>query len=403
MSCVAYDKPFYNNSGEAIPPFAVMQVDNWKDDANDRAYFRVKKPDGAGRQFIVNGPRQVASGGTGMGTRSPGAHASYNDAATPAVDQEWGPVSGSWLLSSSGTGYVITGDLETIGGINVVRVSELAGSSAFTPLTHFELTENMGYADLAKLAKPVNDDGSLNSGAAAFYVVDMRAVDTSGDAGEFYGRATYTDADTGAVVWSGYQGYAVRFTDDWDETGVPGYKIVTMDQPADIWIGTCAESLSGSPLAAKATYDDTIDPSGGPFSGRRPPLLADSRVTVYDDLDLEPAAGEKWVIKWDRVNARYVYWRKIEASVETGGGAFFLTNESISTATYSGGVLTPAGGTAYRLELTDDTPPTWTVDEGDEHTIYNWDTINGIDNGRVVQCKLIDGFWIVDVDRCDVP
>jgi hypothetical protein len=187
-------------------------------------------------------------------------------------------------------------------------LTELAGGTSGSQVIHFELTEDMGYADLAKLAKPVNDDGTLDSGADAFYVVDMRAVDTGGDFGEFYGRTTYTDADTGAVVWSGYQGYAVRFTDDWDETGSPGYKIITMDQPADFWIGTVAESLTGSPLAAKATYDDTIDPSGSPFSGRRPPMLADSRVTVYDDLNLKPVAGEKWVIKWDKINERYVYW-----------------------------------------------------------------------------------------------
>jgi hypothetical protein len=193
------------------------------------------------------------------------------------------------------------------------RYEEIVGGTAAETMLHFEITGGtFSYADLSILVKPVDENGDVITGADAVYAVDMRAVDTGGDFGEFYGRMGHTDADTGAIVWSAYQGYAVRFTDDWNESGVPGYKIVTMDQPADFWIGTCAESLSGSPLAAKATYDDTIDPSGSPFSGRRPPLLADSRVTVYDDLGMKPGIGERWVIKWDRINERYVYWLNAE-------------------------------------------------------------------------------------------
>ncbi len=397
MSLQPYNLPFYNASGETVPPFAVMQVDFWQV-ANNREYFRVRKPNGSGRQYIINGPYEIPYNGDGMGSRSPGVQASYNNAATPAVDQEWGPVSGSWLLTSGGSGYVITGDLETVGSVSVVRVSETGaasgnviyaqvneasgvasgdptfdfdnaialvgtaptggtgtgqnqyaqtyadnewvilsqrkdnqqwiterGGTAGSLVIPFELTQDMAYADTAKLAKPVNDDGTLNSGATAFYVVDMRAVATSGAYGQHYGKAAYTDADTAAVVWHGYRGDAVKFTDNWNATGVPGYRIVSMENPVDFFIGTCAESLSGSPAAAKVTYDATLNPAGSPFSARRPALLADSRVTCYDTLGWLPASGEKWILKWDRANARYVYWQRaahaiIKAKVNEGSG-----------------------------------------------------------------------------------
>ncbi len=124
-----YDLPFYNDSGETIPAYAVMQVDEWKDDANDRDYFRVIKPDGTGATFILNGPLEVADNSDGMGTRHDGMPARYAS-GTPTVDQTWGPTSSSWDLASSGTGFNIIGGLETIGGVTIVRVSLAGGGGS---------------------------------------------------------------------------------------------------------------------------------------------------------------------------------------------------------------------------------------------------------------------------------
>jgi hypothetical protein len=274
------------------------------------------------------------------------------------------------------------------------------GGTAGSLVQPFGLTQAMGYADIAKLAKPLLPDGTLNAAASAFYVVDFRALATSGAFGQFYGRVGHTDADTAAVVWDEFRGEAVKFTDDWDETGIPGYRIVTMEQPADFWIGTCAESLSGSPLAAKATYDDTIDPSGSPYSGRRPVMLADSRVTVYDTLDLEPESGDKWVIKWDRIEERYVYWRPVVPS-EGGGGALFLTTSAVDAAAWDGDDFIPGTGTAYKLIPHPSEAGKWNVDDSESVTLYNSDLNEEVADDKVIQCKLVDGEWFVDVEPCD--
>ncbi len=134
-----YDLPFYNDSGETIPAYAVMQVDEWKDDANDRDYFRVIKPDGTGATFILNGPLEVADNSDGMGTRHDGMPARYAS-GTPTVDQTWGPASSSWDLASSGTGFNIVGGLETIGGVTIVRVSLAGGGGGGSRVQFAEVT-----------------------------------------------------------------------------------------------------------------------------------------------------------------------------------------------------------------------------------------------------------------------
>lgn len=270
------------------------------------------------------------------------------------------------------------------------------GGTAGSALVHFELTEDMAYADTSKLAKPVNDDGTLDTGATAFNVVDMRAVDTAGDFGQFYGKAGYTDADGGAVVWSGYQGVGLRFADNWNETGLPGYKIITLEDPMDFWIGTCAESLTSG--HAKATYDTSLDVSGGPFSGRRPPLLADSRVTVYDDLNIKPTPGKKYWIKWDKKAAHYIYDRKVSTATEAAGPGFCLTTSTIDARTWSTPTLTPGTGQGYLFISNDD--GTWTLDDSEEVDFYNSST-ETIASGRIEQFKIIDGFRVIDVDDCD--
>lgn len=130
MANELYDLPFKNNSGETIPPFSIMQVDEWTE-SNDRDYFRVRKPDGNGKTYLFNGPINVAEGHDGWGSRAVGIQASYNISdGTPVVNQEWGPVSGSWLLGSGSGGFYIVGDVAVMGSVNVVRVSPATGSKS---------------------------------------------------------------------------------------------------------------------------------------------------------------------------------------------------------------------------------------------------------------------------------
>lgn len=353
-----YDLPFYNNSGETIPAYAIMQVDEWKDDANDRDYFRVKKPDGDGKTYIINGPLEIAAGSDGMGSRKDGILARYLS-GTPAADEEWGPTSGSWYLSSSGSGLNIVGGNETIALATVTRVAFAGGSpgnviyaqvvgavasgdptftfdnavaivgsvptggtgtaqnqyaQAFSDndwvllfqekssdqwlterggesgsqVVYFELTQDMAYADAAKLAKPVDSSGTLDSGADAFYVVD--------DQRQFYGKTATGGAE-------GYRGFALRYIDDY-AGGVPGFRIITMEGPAQ-WLIVdidAAYSISGTDCNVLADQ-----PWGRPFRNRQLPETG--VVVVEDDLDVASTAaiGDRWLVAWDESEEHYIF------------------------------------------------------------------------------------------------
>jgi hypothetical protein len=366
-----YDLPFYNNSGEAIPPYAVMQVDNWKDDANNRDYFRVRKPNGSGKMFIVNGPLEVAIAGDGMGSRKEGIPARYLS-GTPAPDEEWGPTSGSWYLSASGSGFNVVGGNETLNGATVTHVN-LAGASSGniiyaqvnkvtnvgtgepnfpfdnaqpvvgaapsggtgtaqnqyaqeylndewvflfenkltgqwlterggtsgSQVVYFEITEHKVYGDNAVLAKPVLADGTMDSGADAFYVVDEKNL--------FYGRAAESSED-------GYRGFALRYTDDYSE-GVPGFRIIEMEGPADFLVIELAQDLAGP--SAECNLSTAPNTFGLAFNGRTPPPEVEYDLDVWDDLSVAEGAkdGEKWIAKWADQEEHYVFWRKLSPSV----------------------------------------------------------------------------------------
>lgn len=84
---------FINTSGETIPAYAVMQISGWED-KDELGFLKVKKPDGEGKIYILNGTRPVASNKTGRATSAlnrMGAFALFDDAETPEVDEQWGP------------------------------------------------------------------------------------------------------------------------------------------------------------------------------------------------------------------------------------------------------------------------------------------------------------------------
>lgn len=156
------------------------------------------------------------------------------------------------------------------------------GGLAGSQVVYFELTQNKSYGDAAKLAKPVLIDGSLDTGADAFHVVD--------DQHQFYGKI-------------GYRGFAVRYTDEYSED-VPGYRIITMEGPAHLMVVALSTSYSGSGTTC-TPVGSTI--YGKPFRGERLPPTGD--VTVYDDLSVAYAAsiGDKWLIAFDEIDEHYIF------------------------------------------------------------------------------------------------
>jgi hypothetical protein len=183
------------------------------------------------------------------------------------------------------------------------------GGESGSQVVYFELTQDMAYADTAKLAKPVLADGTMDAGADAFYVVDDRAI--AGD-GQYYGKAAYTDGDTEAAEHDGNRGHAVRFTDNWNSTGVPGFRIIDMEGPKDFLLVELKEDVAAG--VAECDVLSSNDPGGGPDADRKPRIEDTTySIVVNDDLDIAASAkdGEMWVAKWDRGAAYYIFWQKV--------------------------------------------------------------------------------------------
>lgn len=102
---------FQNDSGETVPAYACIQLTGTTT-LNSRVVFTADQWDGDGSDdiFYFNGPIDVADGETGEAFQPNTAQwVLYDTEGTPAFQEEWGPVSGSWEIGSDGTGFIIMG------------------------------------------------------------------------------------------------------------------------------------------------------------------------------------------------------------------------------------------------------------------------------------------------------
>lgn len=166
---------------------------------------------------------------------------------------------------------------------------------------HYELTQDMALADTARLAKPVLANGTIDSGADAFYVVDQKQ--------QFMGKAAFTDA-IGAKT--GYRGYAVRFSDSY-LGGLPGYRIISQEGPMLILAVVLSEDYQESPgtTTVAPLNADAQKQYGNPFRGRYP--YADSGTGAFEVHDPYVIAkgskqSDKWFVIYDEVNDRYNFF-----------------------------------------------------------------------------------------------
>lgn len=91
----------------------------------------------------------------------------------------------------------------------------------------------------------------------------------------------------------------------------------------------------------------------------------------------------------------------ITADDQSGGGSagegrFYLTLEEIPAGEWDGTTLTLGSGSA---ELFVSTGTGTYQTDGLSHTIYNHPE-SAVPLGSVVQCKMIDGLWVIDVEDC---
>lgn len=102
----------YNKSDEKIPAFALMQIDDGVELRSGRMAFNVKKPAGEFRpsMFLVNGPTPIPVQTLGVASHAiEPCWCLFDSDSVPAFDDDWGPVSGSWKLGPTGTGFHVVG------------------------------------------------------------------------------------------------------------------------------------------------------------------------------------------------------------------------------------------------------------------------------------------------------
>ncbi len=108
-----------NAGEETIPPFACMQVVGYEsirmDDGAVKIGFKVKKPDGNGKVYLITSPAEIAPGKPGDATNAYGMFVLYSGTLPSEAEtnenglKEWGPKSGSWAIDQDGKGFVIIG------------------------------------------------------------------------------------------------------------------------------------------------------------------------------------------------------------------------------------------------------------------------------------------------------
>lgn len=123
-----------NTTGEQVPPYGCMQVTG-ATAYNGEESYNVIKPNGSqDASFIINGPVAILANGWGSGTITGPMLVAYDVSWLPILNDEWGPIAGSWAISANGKGYKIIGGASggIVSGTNAgqLRVMPKNGAAA---------------------------------------------------------------------------------------------------------------------------------------------------------------------------------------------------------------------------------------------------------------------------------
>jgi hypothetical protein len=114
-----------NTHSSTAPAYAILEITGVTNYGTDTIYD-VSRPTGsADAKYVINGPDSIVNDAYGAATNQYPANVAYDTGATPALNEDWGPVSGSWLLTKSGTGWIILGGHAS----GIVRVAASGGSN----------------------------------------------------------------------------------------------------------------------------------------------------------------------------------------------------------------------------------------------------------------------------------
>lgn len=239
-------------------------------------------------------------------------------------------------------------------------------------IAYFELKDNLFKSDDYALAYPVHDDDTIDTGDD-----NVRLLNHDH---RFMGKKP-PDADGS----NGYRYFAEFLTDDDDSSGVPGWRIIAGEGPAEFFVGTVVSPPSGD----STVTIDSNDVPGAPDRGRLPKEDEDGHITVVDDLSIadDTDTGDKWVFKYDETADHYIFWFKIShtddfriikfaapTSLSPSDTTFTVSSYSVVQGTLPTGTLTIHNDLPIRCNSGDTlyarwnkTIPGWDVnDEGNE-------------------------------------
>lgn len=125
-----------NDSGEPVPPFAVVQINRYERESN---LYVAGKPTWDGNLFYINGPTEIGFGGLGSSstwTRPQVAsletvvQESYRAGEHKSSDNSLagtfvGPVDDEWFLSSAGAGFKLITDVDDDTKLGAVALESL--------------------------------------------------------------------------------------------------------------------------------------------------------------------------------------------------------------------------------------------------------------------------------------
>ena len=123
--------PIYNDSGEEIPPFSIVELKSATRDEVEvgngtryTLYAKVRKPTGITRKGLaVTGMRSIPASGHGEATQHLPTWVSY-DTGTPAAFEIWGPENGEWAATKTPIGpFQVIGSPIDESGIKRVLVT----------------------------------------------------------------------------------------------------------------------------------------------------------------------------------------------------------------------------------------------------------------------------------------
>jgi hypothetical protein len=102
--------PFRNDSGEAVPAYALLRVTGMAS-VEGKNIHTISKPDATYRlRYLVNGPVEWGIGKQGWGYWLWHAdYVLYDTGATPAYGETWGPEPSSWTIKKDAPGFLIQG------------------------------------------------------------------------------------------------------------------------------------------------------------------------------------------------------------------------------------------------------------------------------------------------------